>query len=245
MKHGTMKNAGLVGVLLATALPAQALIVTEPTQTWSVGYTVSDDGNTAGPFGIEVAGSAIEAITRVEVGLSFSGLPGETPGDWATLAGDLVVTLAWVPVGGGPADIITSHLLNRIGVGTVEGGIVGFEYTALNVTLSDDAAGGDIHTASLVGATLTGAFEPDGRAAATGNERDFRLNVFNGRPANGSWQLYVTDAVGSGLMESGGQMRLDSWSLSLTGDTQVPESSTWAAGAALLGLVAWRRWRSR
>jgi subtilisin-like proprotein convertase family protein len=74
---------------------------------------------------------------------------------------------------------------------------------------------------------------------ATGNDRDYRLNVFNGRPANGSWQLYVTD------LSSGGQMRLDTWSLSLTGDNQVPEASTWVAGAALLGLAAWRRWRSR
>jgi hypothetical protein len=40
-------------------------------------------------------------------------------------------------------------------------------------------------------------------------------------------------------------MRLDTWSLSLTGDNQVPEASTWVAGAALLGLAAWRRWRSR
>lgn len=234
MKNGSMKNGLLLGALVAAALPASAIIVTEPTRTWSVGYTVSDDGNTAGPFGLNVADSAIGVITRVEVGLSFSGV-----GLDGGFAGDLVVTLAWTPVGGGPQDIVTSHLLNRIGVGTVAGGTVGFGYDSLNVTLSDDAAGGDIHTASLVGAALTGAFEPDGRAVATGNDRDYRLNVFNGQPGNGSWQLYVTD------LSSGGQMRLDSWSLSLTGDNQVPEASTWVAGAALLGLAAWRRWRSR
>lgn len=233
MKNGTMKKRLLLGALFAAALPASAIIVTEPTQTWSLGYTVSDDGNTAGPFGIDVTGSAIGAITRVEVGLSFSGV-----GVDGGFAGDLVVTLARVlDVGGSPV-ITTSHLLNRIGVGTVGGGTVGFGYDSLNVTLSDGAAGGDIHTTSLVDAALTGAFEPDGRAVATGNDRDYRLNVFNGQPGNGNWQLYVTD------MSSGGQMRLDSWSLTLTGDNQVPEASTWAAGAALLGLVAWRRWRS-
>lgn len=233
MKTGTMKKGLLLGALFAAALPASAIIVTEPTQTWSVGYTVSDDGNTAGPFGIDVAGSAIQAITRLEVGLSFSGV-----GLDGGFAGDLVVTLARVlDVGGSPV-ITTSHLLNRIGVGTLSGGTVGFDYDSVNVTLSDDAAGGDIHTASLVGAALTGAFEPDGRALGTGSARDFRLNVFNGQPADGSWQLYVTD------MSSGNQMRLDSWSLTLTGDNQVPEASTWAAGAALLGLVAWRRWRA-
>ncbi len=232
MKTGTMKNGLLLGALFAAALPASAIIVTEPTQTWSVGYTVSDDGNTAGPFGIDVTGSAIGAITRVEVGLSFSGV-----GVDGGFAGDLVVTLAWTPMGGGPQDIVTSHLLNRIGAGTLGGGTFGFAYDSVNVTLSDDAAGGDIHTTSLVGAALTGAFEPDGRSVATGSARDFRLNVFNGQPADGSWQLFVTD------MSSGGQMRLDSWSLTLTGDNQVPEASTWAAGAAMLGLVAWRRWR--
>lgn len=231
MKTGTMKKRLLLGALFAAALPASAIIVTEPTQTWSVGYTVGDDGNTAGPFGIDVTGSAIGAITRVEVGLSFSGY-----GDDGGFAGDLVVTLARVlDVGGAPV-ITTSHLLNRIGVGA-GGGEIGFDYGSVNVTLSEDGAGGDIHTTSLVGAALTGAFEPDGRSVATGGARDFRLSVFNGQLANGAWQLYVTD------MSSGNQMRLDSWSLTLTGDNQVPEASTWAAGAAMLGLVAWRRWR--
>lgn len=232
MKTGTTKNGLLLGALFVAALPASAIIVTEPTQTWSVGYTVGDDGNTAGPFGINVTGSAIGAITRVEVGLSFTGV-----GVDGGFAGDLVVTLARVlDVGGSPV-ITTSHLLNRIGVGTVGGGTVGFAYDSVNVTLSDDAAGGDIHTTSLVGAALTGSFEPDGRSLGSGSARDFRLNVFNGQPADGSWQLYVTD------LSSGGQLRLDSWSLSLTGDNQVPEASTWAAGVAMLGVIAWRRWR--
>ena len=234
MQNGPMKNGAWLGALLAAALPATANIVTEPTQTWSVGYTISDDGNTAGPFGIDIAGSAIQAITRVQVGLSFSGV-----GLDGGFAGDLVVTLARVLDVGGTPVVTTSHLLNRIGVGTVDGGAAGFGYDSVNVTLSEDAAGGDIHLASgaLVSGVLTGSFEPDGRALATGNARDFRLNVFNGQPADGTWQLYVTDE------SSGNQMRLDSWSLTVTGDTQVPEASTWAAGAAMLGLVAWRRWR--
>ena len=234
MKNGPMKKRAWLGALLAAVLPATAGIVTDPTQTWSVGYTVSDDGNTAGPFEIEVTGSAIQAITRLEVGLSFSGV-----GVDGGFAGDLVVTLARVmDVGVEP---VTSHLLNRIGVGTGGGMEGGFGYDSLNVTLRDDAPGGDIHLAagSLVSGVLTGSFEPDGRASATGNDRHFRLNVFNGLPADGTWQLFVTDE------SSGAQMRLDSWSLTVTGDTQVPEASTWAAGAALLGLVAWRRWRSR
>lgn len=113
-------SAVLLGALLAAALPAAANIVTEPTQTWSVGYTVGDDGNTAGPFGIEVAGSAIQAITRLEVGLSFSGVP-QSADDPGGFAGDLVVTLARVLDVGGTPVITTSHLLNRIGVGTVSG----------------------------------------------------------------------------------------------------------------------------
>lgn len=232
MKLGPMKNAVLLGALVAAAAPASANVVTEPTHTWSVGYTVSDDGNTAGPFEIAVTGSAIQELLKVEVGLSLVGA-----GNDGGFAGDLMVTLARVLDTGGSPVITTSHLLNRIGVGTVNGGPLGFDYHSLNVTLSDGAPGGDIHTASLVGGVLTGNFEPDGRASANGGARDFRLNVFNGQPADGTWQLYVTD------LSSGNQMRLESWSLTLTGDTQVPESSTWAAGLAVLGLAAWRRWR--
>ena len=56
--------------------------------------------------------------------------------------------------------------------------------------------------------------------------------------ANGDWRLAVGD------LAAGGTMRLVGWSLTLTGETVVPETSTVAAGAAV-GLVVGFAWLRR
>lgn len=62
------------------------------------------------------------------------------------------------------------------------------------------------------------------------------LQVFVGQAGNGEWSLNVAD------LDLGGIMRLESWSLTLTGLTevsQVPEATTWGgAGCAVLA-CAW------
>jgi subtilisin-like proprotein convertase family protein len=67
------------------------------------------------------------------------------------------------------------------------------------------------------------------------------LGAFNGGTGNGDWRLNVGDLAEIGTM------RLVSWSLTLTGEdtvSAVPETSTWAAGAGLAGLLA-ARWLRR
>ncbi len=135
---------------------------------------------------------------------------------------------------------VTSVLLNRVGVSG--GNPFGFGYDGWNVNLADDGAGGDIHTTSLVSGILTGEFAPDGRTSTTSSQRLAMLDVFTGRLGNGDWYLSVADVA------AGGTMRLESWSLTLTGDNgvaAVPESGSDAAGwlaAFVAGISAlWTR----
>jgi hypothetical protein len=220
-----MKPLPLVAALCGTAFVAHAVIITEPTRTYSVGYDLADVVNPGAFFQQTIADSTIVSLTDVRVGLH---LVGRGVGGFA---GELVVSLN--------KDLsVTSLLLNRVGVSG--GNPFGFGYDGWNVTLADDGAGGDIHAASLVSGILSGEFSPDGRTSPASALRPALLNVFNGGTGNGDWYLSVADVA------AGGTMRLESWSLTLTGENgvaAVPEVGTWFAGIFLAGCVGLRMWR--
>jgi hypothetical protein len=71
--------------------------------------------------------------------------------------------------------------------------------------------------------------------------RQALLDVFNGTTGNGDWSLKVAD------LALGGTMTLESWSITLKGESAVLEPATWAAGVAvtLAGLWQWRRHNRR
>jgi subtilisin-like proprotein convertase family protein len=118
-------------------------------------------------------------------------------------------------------------LLNRVGV--TGSGQFGYGDSGFNVTFSDNAANGDIHSyqnvASFGGGTVTGAWQPDGRnvdpSLITGlTPRTAMLSSFTAMDPNGAWTLFVSDnsPVGIGT--------LDGWGLSVTADgsgTSVPD----------------------
>ncbi len=220
-----MKLLPLFTAALGTTLAARAVVITEPARTYAVGYDLADLANPGAVFQQTITDSAILSLTDVRVGLH---LVGRGPGGFAS---EMVVSLN--------KDLsVTSLLLNRVGV--TSGNALGFGYEGWNVSLADGAAGGDIHAASLVSGVLTGEFAPDGRTSPTSALRPAQLGLFAGGTGNGAWYLSVAD------LAAGGTMRLESWSLTLTGENglvEVPEASTWAAGLALalLGGYGWRR----
>ena len=68
------------------------------------------------------------------------------------------------------------------------------------------------------------------------------LQVFVGQAGNGEWSLNVAD------LDYGGIMRLESWSLTLTGLTAVspvPEATGWGGMGVGILAAAWRLWVSR
>lgn len=221
-----MKLPSLFTTLLCgTAFSAQAVVITEPTRTYSVGYDLADIVNPGAVFQQLIGDSTIVSLTDVRVGLH---LVGRGVGGFAS---ELVVSLN--------KDLtVTSLLLNRVGITGSDP--LGFGYDGWNVSLADGAAGGDIHHASLVSGILTGEFAPDGRISPTSALRPATLGLFNGGTGNGDWYLSVAD------LAAGGTMRLESWSLTLTGDNgqaEIPEATTWAGGVVvvLLSLVGRRR----
>ncbi len=221
----TMRTLPLVAASIAATAAAHAVIVTEPTRTYAVGYNLADVVNPGAFFQQTISDSAIVSLTDVRVGLH---LVGRGVGGFA---GEMVVSLN--------KDLsVTSVLLNRVGVSA--GNSFGFGYDGWNVTLADGGIGGDIHEASLVSGILTGEFAPDGRTSPASALRPALLNVFNGGTGNGDWYLSVADVA------AGGTMRLESWSLTLTGENgvaAVPEAGTWFAGMILAGCVGLRTWR--
>lgn len=222
-----MKLPSLLIAACAATLSARAVVVTEPTRTFTVGYDLTDIVNPGAVFHETITDSAIVSLTDVRVGLHLTGRGA------GGFAAEMFVSLN--------QDLsVTSVLLNRVGVSG--GNPFGFGYDGWNVDLADAGAGGDIHAASLVSGVLTGEFAPDGRTSATSGERLALLGLFNGRLGNGDWYLNVAD------LAAGGTMRLESWSLTLTGDNgvaEVPESGSDAAGwltAFVVGVSAlWTR----
>lgn len=141
-------------------------------------------------------------------------------------------------------------LLNRTGrSGNLGAASLGYLDGGFDITLQDAAGNGDIHgyrnTSNPGGGTLTGVWQPDGRAVSPltvdGSEaRNATLSVFTGLASEGDWTLFLADLSGGGLSV------LQEWTLNVTG-VAVPEPATWAGFSAvgLLGLAAFRGYRRR
>ena len=221
-------TAALLGVLPAL----NAAVITE-SYTFNVGSTAGDipDGGSS-TFSQLVSASQIVHLTEVQVSLNLKGNPAGS--GWA---GDMFVSL------NRDLGTQTAVLLNQVGVTGSDP--VGFNYNGWNVVFKDSAANGDVHLGqpAVSGSTLTGDWQPDGRLSPSGSSRTALLSVFNNDAANSTWYLQVTDR------SNGATMTLNSWTLSLTGDTSssVPEPQHFAAfaGASLLGFALVRRFIRR
>ncbi len=209
-----MKNlpAHLLLATAALAFTSASADIVE-TRTFVVGTDIADIQDPPASFLQTITDSNIGYITKVVVGLNLVGR-----GDGG-FAGEMFVSLN--------KDLsITSILANRVGVGP--GVPIGQSYDGWRVTLDDDAST-DLHLWTQDTGVLTGTFQPDGRELPTDSLRPELLELFDGGAANGNWRLNVGD------LEQGGTMSLESWSLTITGT--VPEASTYAAGAGLIGVV--------
>jgi hypothetical protein len=206
--------SSLALALASSATMVSAEIITEPTRTFTVNLDIDDPADPPSVFLQTINDSAILSLTRVEVGLHLIGTPTDNG-----VASDMFVSLN---KGFGP----TSILLNQVGVSDSEP--FGFFYDGWDVTFSDGAANGDIHTFDPGLGVLTGTYEPDGRTSPFDTIRTSLLDVFNGGTGNGDWRLAVGD------LSAVGQMRLVDWSLTLEGETVVPEPTS----LSLLGLGA-------
>lgn len=220
-----LHRISVLAALISTTTLAQADTVTEPPRTFAVNQEISDPQDPPQVFLGTITDSAILSLTKVEVQLRLTGTPADNG-----FASDMFVSLNYDL---GP----TSILLNRVGI--TDDDSIGYFYDGWDVTFSDDAIGGDIHgvdTDTGLG-ILTGTYQPDGRINPTDAARPSLLDVFSGRAGNGDWRLAVGD------LSPGGQMQLESWSITLTGVTTVPEPGS----VALLGLggLGWLIWRKQ
>ncbi len=212
--HKSILCSSLALALASSATLVSAEIITEPTRTFTVNVDIDDPADPPTVFLQTINDSAILSLTRVEVGLHLVGTFADNG-----FASDMFVSLN---KGFGP----TSILLNQVGVTDSEP--FGFFYDGWDVTFSDGAANGDIHTFDFESGVLTGTYEPDGRTSSIDTVRTSLLDVFNGGTGNGDWRLAVGD------LSEFGQMRLVDWSLTLEGETVVPEPTS----LSLLGLGA-------
>lgn len=206
---------------------AWPIAITEPARTFLVGVDIDDLLNPPVSFLQTITDSAITSITKVEVGLKLVGR------SYGGFASEMFVSLN--------KDLdATVNLLNRVGVSSTD--MIGAFYDGWDVTFSDDASNGDIHLTSLASGVLTGAWQPDGRVLREDTLRPMLLNQFVGLAGNGDWRLNVAD------LGIGGTMRLESWSLTLSGEAPgaVPDAPLTGPllGVAFLSLLGARRWNS-
>lgn len=213
---------------MAFVVAAQAGVITEPARVYTVGYTLEDFQDPPALFVQTISDSSILQLTEVRVGLNLVGATGG-----GGFAGEIFVSLT--------KDLGASAvLLNRVGVTSSD--TVGFGYDGWDVVLRDAAVAGDIHAASLSVGVLKGEWEPDGRLDATTEARLGMLQVFVGQAGNGEWSLNVAD------LDYGGIMRLESWSLTLTGLTEanaVPEATGLGGVGVGFLAIAWKLFVSR
>ena len=190
-------------------------------QSWSTNLTLNaviPDNNPNGFAGSFVVGGLSDVISNVTVTLNITG----------GFNGDLYAYLVG-PNGG------FAVLLNRTGKSSVNA--FGYANPGFNITLSDTAANGNIHSYQNVfnpgAAQLTGTWAPDGRninPQSAGSVFDSAvvtatLSSFVGNNANGTWGFFVADLSG------GDQSTLVSLGLNIL---TVPEPQT----GALLGMAA-------
>lgn len=205
----------------------------DPVVSFSVGRDIPD-GSFSGLADTRSLPSSSAAILSVSVALAL------TPTGPGGFLGDLYATL--VHESGGFA-----VLLNRAGRRT--GSSFGYSDDVAVAVSFQDAAPADIHQYRLalngshttpLTETLTGVWQPDGRVedptlVLDSDPRTSLLASFVGQDVGGRWTLFVAD------VSSGGQYRLDSWSLTVT---FVPEPTQASAIMGALGL-AWALYQRR
>jgi subtilisin-like proprotein convertase family protein len=183
---------------------------------------VIPDGNPNGLSSeIDVSGTS-GSITNVSISLSVSD--GYTGDFYAYLTAD----------NGG-----FSVLLNRVGRTSSQS--LGYEDIGMTLHLTDLAAA-DVHTyGGNGGSPLLGSWQPDGRdvnpqLVLDTDPRLATLAVFDSRPADGTWTLFVSDMAG------GGEGTLVNWALVIQ---TVPEPTAVSLAALGIGLWALARRRGR
>jgi subtilisin-like proprotein convertase family protein len=196
MKRHTILSAIL---LLALARSAQA----DYFQTFNTGGVLVPDGSLVGWSDTQPVSGVSGPIASVSVTLDLTG-------GWN---GDLYAYLVH--------DTGFAVLLNRVGRDT--GNDAGFGTAGMNVTLSDSAVLGNIHSVSTP--VPSGIYQPDGRnidprsaSADFGNPLNptALLGSFDGEDPNGDWTLFIADVA------SGDVTAVQSWGLSIG---SVPEPS--------------------
>lgn len=213
------KTVLLVALVAGFSVSVSTLSAAELlTNTFSTTPNVSiPDNNLVGVASVQTIATPILSISNVSVTLNISG----------GFVGDLYGYLTY----GNQLAI----LLNR--EGRTASNPFGYLDSGLNVTLSDAAANGDIHSYRLVsnpnGGILTGLWAPDARnthpfSSLDTTPRTAFLSSFTGLNPNGDWTLYLAD------VSPVGSSTLNGWSLEVVG--VVPEPATWyllGAGAFL------------
>lgn len=220
-----MKN--LSALCLALVLGAASASATILSTNWTENQTIPD-GDLNGLALTHTFSSPFYTFTDVTVSLDISG----------QLNGDLYAYLSF------GTDV--AILLNR--VGKTATAPYGYGDGGLNVTLSDSAPQGDIHTyrvtlfgnaATPVGGPLTGTWAPDARtdspfAVTAASARTATLSSLANQNPNGEWTLFLADISG-GFTNS-----INSWGISVNG--QIPEPSTLLLLLSLGGLaLGWRK----
>lgn len=222
------KFTTLIFVGLSTAVSHGQVLLTYNWSTFDAQteLTIPDANATGVSDARTVVGAALQIIS-LAVRFEASG----------TYNGDLYLTLQH--------NSGFSVLLNR--PGRSSGNSFGYSDAGLNVTFSDSASNGDVHTYRDIftppaASPLTGIWQPDGRLedpsiSLTTSHRSAFLNSFAGKDASGEWTLFAAD------LSAGGQTQILSWGLDIT---VVPEPSEFAlATSAVLGALALARAHKR
>jgi subtilisin-like proprotein convertase family protein len=209
-----MNTPKFLAAFVALTVCAGRIAVADVFSFTSLNLSISD-GQPAGISDEETISSSISRIGSVQVGLNIAG----------NFNGDLYCDLRY--------NNTLSVLLSR--PGRTAGDSFGYADSGFNITLSDSATNGNIHTYELVltpvaGSPLTGVWQPDGRTTSPATVVDTdpsttSLSLFDGMNPSGNWTLFIAD------MSRGGDSTLVGWQLTIE---PVPEPSV----AAFLGLGA-------
>jgi MYXO-CTERM domain-containing protein len=210
-----MKTTSLFTVLLLTAGPLSAATVITETFSMSTSATIPD-GDLSGLVQTITPATTIASVDSITITLN-------TAGGWN---GDLYAYL-W-------HNGTLSVLVNR--PGRTAANLAGSATSGMTLTLADSATT-DLHNAP---GALSGTFQPDGRdfnptVALNTSPRTDLLADFTSSPASGDWRLFIAD------VSTGDEATLTSWSVSITGPTSVPESSSALFLLAAAGLATRRR----